>query len=140
MTTSPQPQRSPLPWKWIISGIAIAGLAWAGYSALDSSSIEYTNVQRAQQLGKTVQIVGTWVKEKGATYDAPSNTFSFTMKDEQGKEIPVQLAGAKPNNFEIAVSVVAKGHVDNGVFKASHVLTKCPSKYEGQPADAQTGT
>jgi cytochrome c-type biogenesis protein CcmE len=58
------------------------------------------------------------------------------MKDDKGKVIPVELIGAKPNNFEIAISVVAKGRVENGVFKASSVLTKCPSKYEGQPADA----
>jgi cytochrome c-type biogenesis protein CcmE len=138
--TSPHATSQRLPWKWIISGVAIAGLAWAGYAALQGSSIEYTNVQRAEQLGKTVQIVGTWVKEKGSSYNAEKNLFSFTMKDEQGKEIPVELTGAKPNNFEIAVSVVAKGRVDGGVFKASHVLTKCPSKYEGQPADAHPGT
>jgi cytochrome c-type biogenesis protein CcmE len=102
---------------------------------LGSSSIEYTSVQRAEQLGKTVQIVGTWVKEQGSSYDPQTNVFRFTMKDESGASVPVELQGAKPNNFEIAVSVVAKGHMDNGTFKASMVLTKCPSKYEGQPAD-----
>jgi cytochrome c-type biogenesis protein CcmE len=50
--------------------------------------------------------------------------------------IPVELIGAKPNNFEAAVSVVVKGRIDDGVLKASNVLTKCPSKYEGQPTDA----
>ncbi|HLP28209.1 MAG TPA: cytochrome c maturation protein CcmE [Candidatus Didemnitutus sp.] len=132
MTTSPR----RFPMKYVIAGVAIVALAIIGYLALDSSSVEYTNVTRAEQLGKTVQIVGTWVKEKGSSYDAPSNTFRFTMKDDQGKIIPVELIGAKPNNFEIAISVVAKGRVENGVFKASAVLTKCPSKYEGQPADA----
>lgn len=121
--------------KLLIGGTAIAVLAYVGFSALGSSSIEYTNVQRAEQLGKTVQIVGTWVKEGGSSYDPQSNIFRFTMKDESGKSVPVELTGAKPNNFEIAVSVVAKGRMENGTFKASMVLTKCPSKYEGQPAD-----
>lgn len=128
------PRRFPV--KYIIAGVVIAALAYVGYTALDNSSVEYTNVERAEQLGKTVQIVGTWVKEQGSSYDAPSNTFRFTMKDDKGKVIPVELNGAKPNNFEIAISVVAKGRVENGVFKASSVLTKCPSKYEGQPAEA----
>ena len=136
MTNEITTQPRPFPWKYAIAGLAIAVLAFVGYTAFDSSSVEYTNVARAEQLGKTVQIVGTWVKEEGLSYDAPSNVFRFSMKDEQGKIIPVELAGAKPNNFEIAVSVVAKGRVENGIFKASNVLTKCPSKYEGQPAEA----
>lgn len=121
--------------KVLIAGPAIIALAWLGFSALGSSSIEYTNIQRAEQLGKTVQIVGSWVKDKGFTYDQASNVFAFSLKDEQGRIVPVELQGAKPNNFEISVSVVAKGRMDNGVFKASMVLTKCPSKYEGQPAE-----
>jgi len=122
----------PFPWKVIIACVVIAGFAALGVSALMSSSVEYTNVDRAEQLGKTVQIVGTWVKERGMEYDQHRNLFSFTLKDQQGKIVPVVLSGAKPNNFEIAVSVVAKGRMENGVFRASAVLTKCPSKYEGQ--------
>lgn len=125
-----------LPWKYIISALVIAGLAWVGISALSDSSIEYATVDRAEKLGKTVQIIGTWEKPRGWTYDAPSNTFAFMLRDEQGKLIPVELTGAKPNNFEAAVSVVVKGRIEGGVLKASNVLTKCPSKYEGQPTDA----
>lgn len=120
------------PWKLIIASLVIVGFAALGVSALMSSSVEYTNVDRAEQLGKTVQIVGTWVKERGMDYDQHRNIFSFSLMDQQGKIVPVVLSGAKPNNFEIAVSVVAKGQMDNGVFRASAVLTKCPSKYEGQ--------
>ena len=119
--------------KLLIAGPVILVLAWIGFSALGSSSIEYANIQRAEQLGKTVQIVGTWVKEQGFSYDQTTNVFSFSLKDEQGRTVPVELAGAKPNNFEISVSVVAKGRMDNGVFKATMVLTKCPSKYEAKP-------
>jgi cytochrome c-type biogenesis protein CcmE len=43
----------------------------------------------------------------------------------------VVLDGAKPNNFEIATSVVAKGSINGDHFHAKEVLTKCPSKYEG---------
>jgi cytochrome c-type biogenesis protein CcmE len=118
--------------KFIIAGIAILVFAGIGVSALLSSSIEYANVERAEKLGKTVQIVGTWVKERGSEYDQYRNTFSFHLKDQQGNVVPVVLNGAKPNNFEIAVSVVAKGRMDNGTFRATSVLTKCPSKYEGQ--------
>lgn len=120
------------PVKYIIAGVAILVFAGVGVSSLLSSSIEYTNVERAQKLGKTVQIVGTWVKDRGSEYNQYRNTFSFHLKDQQGNMVPVVLTGAKPNNFEIAVSIVAKGRMDNGTFQATSVLTKCPSKYEGQ--------
>ncbi len=131
MENSSQKSR-PFPWKLVIASLVIVGFAALGVSALMSSSVEYSNVERAEQLGKTVQIVGTWVKERGMQYDQHRNLFSFSLKDQQGKIVPVVLTGAKPNNFEIAVSVVAKGRMENGVFRASNVLTKCPSKYEGQ--------
>ncbi len=122
--------------RYIIGAIVATVLAVAAWFALDSSSIEYANLQRAEQLGSTVQVVGTWVKEQGQSYDAQADIFRFTMADEEGQQIPVILHGAKPNNFEIAVSIVVKGRVENGTLHASSVLTKCPSKYEGQPQGA----
>jgi len=124
--------------RYLIGGIVGVALAVVGYFSLQSSTVQYADLTRAEQLGKTVQVVGTWVKEDGTSYDAGTNTFKFTLRDEHGKKIPVELDGAKPNNFEIAVSVVVKGKVDNGVMKASNVLTKCPSKYEGEAADVKS--
>lgn len=121
-----------MPWKIIIAGLLICGFGVLGITSLLSSSVEYTNVDRAERLGKTVQIVGTWEKDRGSTYDQYANTFSFSLRDQDGRIVPVVLNGAKPNNFEIAISVVAKGRMEGGVFRATSVLTKCPSKYEGQ--------
>ncbi|MGA9407916.1 MAG: cytochrome c maturation protein CcmE, partial [Bacteroidota bacterium] len=47
------------------------------------------------------------------------------------REAKVVLDGAKPNNFELATSVVAKGRYKDGYFHATELLTKCPSKYQG---------
>jgi cytochrome c-type biogenesis protein CcmE len=99
--------------------------------ALVENKIDYSDFQQAQAEGKRAQISGTWVKEKGATYDGKSNVFTFHMKDHQGVEMPVKFAGMKPNNFELAPTVVCVGKVEGGVFVASDIQTKCPSKYEG---------
>ena len=74
---------------------------------------------------------GEWVKEQPSSFDADRVKFSFYMKDDANRVAKVVLDGAKPNNFELATSVVAKGKFVNGEFHASEVLTKCPSKYEG---------
>ncbi|MBS1538778.1 MAG: cytochrome c maturation protein CcmE [Bacteroidetes bacterium] len=110
--------------------VIIAGLGFAAYS-LNSSKIEYTNLSSAEATGRKVQVKGVWVKEKGADYNNTSNIFSFTMKDDSQKEVKVLFQGARPNNFEIAESIVVKGRFEGGEFHASEVLTKCPSKYEG---------
>lgn len=124
--------------RYLIGLGAAAILFVIGYFALVSSTVQYADLDRAESLGKTVQVVGTWVSEKGCSYDTQTNTFRFVLQDEKGRRIPVELNGAKPNNFEIAVSVVVKGQVDNGVLKASNILTKCPSKYEAQAKDPAT--
>ncbi|MBU3741820.1 MAG: cytochrome c maturation protein CcmE [Candidatus Kapabacteria bacterium] len=121
--------------RYLIGLVLIIVIAALSFMMLDESSIEYADLDRAARLGKTVQVVGTWVKEDGSSYDAASNLFSFRMKDEQGKQIDVVLEGAKPNNFEIATSIVVKGRIEGSTLKASNVLTKCPSKYEGQASD-----
>ncbi len=40
----------------------------------------------------------------------------------------------KPENFDNATSVEAVGQYRNGVFYASNLLVKCPSKYNDKKA------
>ena len=116
--------------RYIIGGvIVVLFLAIGGYSFINSS-VEYTNLNQAQTLGKKVQVKGSWVKEMDSGFDAGSNTFTFFLRDEQNTVSKVVFSGAKPNNFDIATSVVVKGRYQNGSFHASEILTKCPSKYE----------
>jgi cytochrome c-type biogenesis protein CcmE len=111
----------------LLSAVALLAVAIA---SVENTKIEYMDFLAARQAGRTAQIAGTWVKEKGHSYDAEANEFRFTMADEKGNQMPVVLHAAKPNNFEMSVSVVATGRIENDAFHATNVLTKCPSKYE----------
>jgi len=121
----------------IIGLIIIVIFIVVGFLAFMDSKIEYSNFQSAIQNHKTCQVKGSWVKEKESKFDPATNTFSFYMKDENNTEMKVVLEGSKPNNFEMAENVVAKGKVKDGHFHAKEVLTKCPSKYEGQGEDVK---
>ena len=90
---------------------------------------DFTNVKNTEN---TVKATGSWVKEKSYEMNREQNTFSFYMVDEKGNEMKVVYEGAIPNNFETAKSVVVTGSYGNGYFHAKDILTKCPSKYEGQ--------
>jgi cytochrome c-type biogenesis protein CcmE len=121
--------------KYIVGIIAALVLITFAVVSVESKKIEYMDFARATESGKNAQIAGTWVKEKGNKYDPATNQFSFTMRDESGRELPVVLHGAKPNNFEIATSIVVTGTIENGHLRATNILTKCPSKYESDGSE-----
>lgn len=123
--------------KMITGLIIVLVFVGVGFMSFMDSKIEYVNFAQAKDKMKTVEVKGQWLKDKESRFDPESNTFSFYMKDDFNNEMKVVLAGAKPNNFEVAEAVVAKGKVKNGEFHAKEVLTKCPSKYEAQGKDIQ---
>jgi cytochrome c-type biogenesis protein CcmE len=123
--------------KVIVGMLVILVFLVVGFFSFMENKIEYTNFDRASLSHKTCQVKGSWVKDKVAKFDASSNQFVFYMKDENSTEMKVVLEGAKPNNFEMAENVVAKGKVVDGYFHAKEVLTKCPSKYEAKGEDIQ---
>ncbi|MGA2667543.1 MAG: cytochrome c maturation protein CcmE [Ignavibacteria bacterium] len=119
----------------LIGGLIIIIFLVVGFFAFKDSKIEYSNFQNANINHKTCQVKGSWVKDKESGFDPGTNQFSFYMKDDNNTVMKVVLDGSKPNNFEMAENVVAKGKVKDGCFYAKEVLTKCPSKYEGKGQD-----
>ena len=123
--------------KIVIGLVIIAVFLVVGFYSFMDSNIEYVDFKDAQNISKTVQVKGSWVKEKESKFDPNTNTFLFYMVDENNNEMKVVLDGARPNNFDVADAIVAKGKIENGYFHAKEVLTKCPSKYEGQGEDVK---
>ena len=118
--------------KLIVGIIVILAFLIFGAVSFMNTNVEYTDFAHAETMHKKVQVKGYWVKDKDAEFDAKTDQFIFYMKDDSDKEARVLLEGAKPNNFEIANSIVAKGRFkEDGCFHATEVLTKCPSKYDG---------
>jgi cytochrome c-type biogenesis protein CcmE len=121
--------------KYLVGIAAAIILVASAMFALANKGIAYMDFNEARESGSRAQVKGTWVKDSDTRYDDDLNQFHFTMKDTAGVVMPVVLEGAKPNNFEMALSVVATGKVEDGTFRASNVLTKCPSKYEATPEE-----
>ncbi|HTX18350.1 MAG TPA: cytochrome c maturation protein CcmE [Bacteroidota bacterium] len=117
--------------KIIVASVVVAAFLVFGAVSFLDSNVEYTDFAKAERTSKKVQVKGSWVRDKETTFDAQHGQFIFYMKDDNQREAKVILDGAKPNNFELATSVVAKGRFKDGSFHANELLTKCPSKYEG---------
>ena len=117
--------------KIIVAAVVIVAFIVFGAVSFMDSNVEYTDFAKAEKTSKKVQVKGAWVKEKETQFDAKAGQFIFYMIDDNNREANVVLDGAKPNNFELATSVVVKGRYKDGCFHANELLTKCPSKYEG---------
>jgi len=117
--------------KIIVAAVVIVAFIVFGAVSFMDSNVEYTDFAKAEKTSKKVQVKGAWVKEKETQFDAKAGQFIFYMIDDNNREAKVVLDGAKPNNFELATSVVVKGRYKDGCFHANELLTKCPSKYEG---------
>jgi cytochrome c-type biogenesis protein CcmE len=109
----------------IVAGIILSAVSFV------QTNVEYGDFAMAERTQKKIQVKGEWVKDMESSFDPKTAQFSFYMKDDNNKVVKVVLDGAKPNNFELATSIVAKGSFKGNYFHATEVLTKCPSKYEG---------
>jgi cytochrome c-type biogenesis protein CcmE len=123
--------------KYIILIVAIAiGIAAVVSSYGDSSSyVDFT--EAAKHPNKEFHVVGQLLKDRPMSYDPiqDPNHFSFYVKDEKGAERQVVYHHPKPNDFELSERIVLVGKdSDEGVFEASQILLKCPSKYEAEEA------
>ena len=117
--------------KIIVGGlVVVVGIVLGAVNFLDSN-VEYGTFETARKAQKKIQVKGEWMRDLQTTFNAQEVKFSFFMKDDNNEVVHVEYAGARPNNFELATSIVAKGKFENGHFAATDILTKCPSKYEG---------
>ncbi len=116
--------------------VVVAGIVLGAVNFLESN-VEYGDFAAARKTQKKIQVKGEWVRDMESNFDAQSVKFTFFMKDDNNEVVKVVLDGARPNNFELATSVVAKGKFENGYFHATEILTKCPSKYEGTAQDVK---
>lgn len=119
--------------RYYIGGIIIIVFLGLLFFNFTKTNIKYeSDFNKVMSSGKTCKATGVWIKEKSFEENLDQRTFTFYLRDANNNEMKVVYKGIKPNNFEIATSVVVTGKFENGVFHATDVLTKCPSKYEGQ--------
>ncbi len=116
--------------------VVVAGIVLGAVNFLESN-VEYGDFAAARKTHKKIQVKGEWMRDMESNFDAQNVRFAFFMKDDNNEVVKVVLDGARPNNFELATSLVAKGTFQDGYFHATEILTKCPSKYEGTAQDVK---
>ncbi len=121
--------------KFVIGGILIlAAIAFATLASFQSNTLYYLTLQefsaqKAKFAGQVVRINGP-LDQSSIQIDQKNLVLTFNMKEGNVVQ-PVAYRGVIPDTLTTGESVVAEGKLDSqGVFQASNLLVKCPSKYE----------
>ncbi|MGH2771928.1 MAG: cytochrome c maturation protein CcmE [Actinomycetota bacterium] len=108
---------------------AIGGLiafSLANSTAYYKTIAELTSAEPSPQ--EKVRVAGK-VAPQSISRNGAVTTFSVT----DGKAaLPVTTGDLLPDTFGAGVDVVAEGVMAEGIFSASSVLTKCPSKFKAR--------
>lgn len=115
--------------KYILGGIAVVALGLFGMMNMKQSITPYVTIKQAQRSHATVQVNGKLVKNS-SEYDMKSGMLRFRILDTDGDTMAVEYPKPAPANFKQATGIVLVGEYRGGVFRASELLVKCPSKYE----------
>ncbi len=126
--------------KFLIGGvILICALGYLLYMGFGSTTAYYSTVSELLDAGDSIygqdiRVNGTVVPGSIDSDDINLN-HEFTITDEAG-DLLVMYHGVVPDAFEDGVEVVVQGKLQSdGIFYATTVLAKCPSKYEPEEID-----
>ena len=125
--------------KFMIAGLVIiAAMAFLAISSFQSNSMYYLTVpelhsqakaEGAAFYDKTVRVSGP-LHNESIDWDAKTMTLKFHI-NEGSEMFPVVFVGPIPDTMQNGETVVVEGkYTRDGVFSASNILVKCPSKYE----------
>ena len=111
--------------------LVVAAIVMMIVSSKDFST--FSNFERAEASQARVKIAGQLSKSDPMIYDPENdaNYFSFYLIDQDGQKRQVVIREPKRQDFERSEQIVVTGRMNNdGIFEASEMLLKCPSKYK----------
>jgi len=117
-----------------IFALVLIAAALAGILSMVGDFSTYETFATADQKpGKEFQIIANLDTLTNKMHYDPikdANHFVFYAKDEAGLSRKVVFNGTKPQDFERSEKLTMTGSMQNGEFKCSKILMKCPSKYK----------
>jgi cytochrome c-type biogenesis protein CcmE len=120
-------RRSPVR---LVIALSVAGALaiFLVYTALAGGTPSIQPSQLSSHQGR-VSLAGKVVGQPTGAARGPSG-LHFTLRDVQGAAtVPVVYRGSVPDLFRTGRDVSVEGSLENGVFVADKLVTKCPSKY-----------
>ncbi len=128
-----------------IAIIILLGIGVATVISLYGNTTQYVGFETAENMAKEnpkkeFHVVCKINKSKGIKYNPQENPnlTEFYAIDTLGKERKVVYLNSKPADMDTAEKLVIIGSAKENYFQATQILSKCPSKYEGELTSAQS--
>ncbi|MFC1949359.1 cytochrome c maturation protein CcmE [Chloroflexota bacterium] len=121
--------------RYIIGGIVLALVAgYLLYLSFSSSVSYYVTVSeffdRGTELYDTSIRVAGKIAADPVDWNADDLELRFTITEGEDS-MTVLYNGAEPSNFEAGMNILVEGRYGSGgIFRATQLIMKCPSKYE----------
>ncbi|SRR6266487_2954936 len=124
-----------MSWKWLgLGAVLVACVGYLVFSATGSSAQYYETIgeMRSHPATSDVRVLGT-VRDDITRSDGGLQ-LRFTAAD-AGQSMPVEYRGTVPDIFKPGAQVVVQGRMGpDGVFHASALEAKCPSRFTSNGA------
>ena len=124
--------------RFLVAGfILLLAFGLLGFQAFTSASTYYLTVSELKAMGdkayaeRAIRLTGT-AQAGTISHENSGRVLRFVLTD--GTEsVPVSYAGIVPDTFKPEAEVVVDGKfLESGVFEATNLLAKCPSKYDAE--------
>jgi cytochrome c-type biogenesis protein CcmE len=121
-----------LRWAGLLAVVA-ACVGYLVYSASGGTAEYYVTVSELQSHPTSADVRVAGVVQNDVQRTDGGLRVQFTEKDGTAS-VPVDYRGTLPDIFRPGITVVAEGKLGpDGVFHASNVLAKCPSRFSTTP-------
>ncbi|HEY7974372.1 MAG TPA: cytochrome c maturation protein CcmE [Ktedonobacterales bacterium] len=132
-----RPKRRKARWGFVIAGLAIiAAVVYLVVANTGTSAEYYMTIHELQSCsacaGQSVRVAG-FVAKGGVTPLDGGQSIQFDITDSATagtQAMAVVYQGIVPDTVRAGTQVVVEGHYAAGVFHASTLLAKCPSKFQ----------
>lgn len=129
-------------WFFVVGMLVAAGLvAWLAISSFDQQIYYYTVAEASPQIDdlgrRQFRLKGNVRPGSHMVRQGTLDDHRFTLV-EGTSALEVVYNGPMPDTFSDDAEVVALGRLnDDGVFEATEITAKCPSRYEGNAPTAE---
>ncbi len=124
-------------YQFVIAAVLVVGaLAYLVVTGMQDTMVFYYTVsemaERSDLEGTPLRVAGKVVPGTIEVSQTDHLDRRFVIH-EGGHEIPVEYRGVAPDTLVDDADAVVEGQLgEDGVFHATFVMAKCPSKYEGE--------
>lgn len=117
--------------RFIVGGaIIVAVIGWLVLSNVLGSTTPYLEVTEVKAAGPSERLVRAVGVARAIEWDPQATLLRFEISDDE-ELLAVEYKGVRPDLLVEGTRTVVEGrYTASGIFRATKVLLKCPSKYE----------